>query len=379
MRSAFLLICLLFLATASAAQSGRNVSPTPAPSVIPVPSPAAQDPDLPYSESQPKTDRPDRRLARPGPASGANPDHNAAGTDGEVVKVETSLITIPVSVFDRNGLYIPGLKLENFSIFEDGREQQIAYFGTDDKPVTVALLLDTSPSTHYRIEEIHKAAEAFVNQLGPEDSIIVIEFNSSVKIQSSRTRDREKTFQGIERAQYGNGTSLYNAVDEALRKQLSKVEGRKAVVLFTDGVDTTSKKNTYDGTVAYAEESDSLVFPIYYDTFDENQSSDPLLLQIGTRAEDYALGKKYLEELADVTGGRVFHAESTPGGLTRAFEGIAEELRHQYNIGYVPDIEGQIGQRKLIKVRVDRSNLILRARDSYVVGSARAPTKKKAK
>ncbi|MBV9242840.1 MAG: VWA domain-containing protein [Acidobacteria bacterium] len=314
--------------------------------------------------------------------------------DSDVVKVETNLVTIPVSVFDRNGLYIPGLKEEDFKIYEDGREQQVAYFGVQDQPFTVALLLDTSPSTHYKIEEIHQAAKAFVQQLGPRDSVIVIEFNGSVKVQCKRTDDRDEIYAAIDRAKFGGGTSLYNAVDEGLRKQLSKIDGRKAVVLFTDGVDTTSRKNSYDSTVDFAEESDSLVFPIYFNTFDENRSvatvsrggiwggifggaSGPAL---GTSAEDYALGKRYLDDLADVTGGRVFQPESTPGGLQRAFEGIAEELRRQYNIGYVPDSEGKPGERKAIKVRVDRPNLVIRARDSYIVGATpkpRSPATKK--
>jgi Ca-activated chloride channel family protein len=100
-------------------------------------------------------------------------------------------------------------------------------------------------------------------------------------------------------------------------------------------------------------------------------------MQRGASAEEYALGRKYLEDLAGITGGRVFRPDSTPGGLTAAFEGIAEELRRQYNIGYVPKNEGKPGQRKQIRVRVDRPNLAVRARDSYVVGAAKtqaAPT-----
>ena len=92
----------------------------------------------------------------------------------------------------------------------------------------------------------------------------------------------------------------------------------------------------------------------------------------GQSASEYALGKKYLDDLADVTGGRLFRPESTPGGLTAAFEGIAEELRRQYNIGYVPKDEGRFGQRKQIKVRVDRANLVIRSRDSYIVGATAA-------
>ena len=100
-----------------------------------------------------------------------------SSVEGEdIVKVETNLVTIPVSVFDRNGLYIPGLLQKDFKIYEDGKEQDIAYFGTSDKPFTVVLLIDVSPSTSYRIEEIQQAARAFVDQLKPQDKVMVIEF-----------------------------------------------------------------------------------------------------------------------------------------------------------------------------------------------------------
>jgi len=384
MRSVLPLICMLFVATAATAQSGRRPAPAPAPT--PSVQAAPTEVTLPYSESKP---RPSRFLPAndliPVPAVPDGPPLTVGETD--VVKVQTNLVTIPVSVFDRNGLYIPGLKQDDFKIFENGKEQQVAYFGTQNEPFTVAILLDTSPSTQYKIDEIHAAARAFVDELSPRDSVIVIEFNSSVKVQCERTTDRSKIYKGIERSQFGDGTSLYNAVDEALRKQLAKVRGRKAAVLFTDGVVTTSRKNNYDGTVKYAEESDTLVFPIYFNTYDENHTvavrsggggiwggilGGSSSVMLGTSAEDYALGKRYLDDLADVTGGRLFRPESTPGGLERAFAGIAEELRHQYNIGYVPDSEGKPGERKAIKVRVDRPNLIVRARDSYIVGSARA-------
>ena len=219
-----------------------------------------------------------------------------------------------------------------------------------------------------------------MDQLEPRDSVIVIEFNHSVNVLTEATNDREKIYKAIRKADFGIGTSLYNAVDEALRKQLGRITGRKAIVLFTDGVDTTSRKNNYDGTVDYAEESNSLIFPIYYNTFFDGRGglggiNGGIIPKVnggynpGESPEDYALGRRYLEDLASVTGGRVFRPESTPGGLTRAFEGIAEELRRQYNIGYVPKEEGKPGQRKQIKVRVDRPNLVLRSRDSYIVGA----------
>lgn len=380
MRSVVSLICVLFVVSAAAGQSGRRVAPTPTPAGS-ITNPVRE---LTYSESQPRSARfMNAGGVIPVPSTPDGPPQAIGDTD--VVKVETNLVTIPVSVFDRNGLYIPGLKQDDFKIFEDGKEQQVAYFGTQDEPFTVAILLDTSPSTQYKIDEIHAAARAFVDHLSPRDSVIVIEFNSGVKVQCKRTTDRSEIYKGIDRAKFGEGTSLYNAVDEALRKQMSKIDGRKAVVLFTDGVDTTSRKNSYDGTVAYAEESDTLVFPIYFNTYDDNHTVavgtrnggiwggiiGSQAISIGTSAEDYALGKRYLDDLAEVTGGRLFRPEATPGGLERAFAGIAEELRHQYNIGYVPVSEGKPGERKSIRVRVDRPNLVVRARDSYIVGSAR--------
>lgn len=377
-----ILLPILFVSAATA-QSGRRIAPKPTPDQM-----ARAEETLSYSESRPKPRRIRPNLGRtegadvrtqaknPGPAKTASAatDRNAEETE-EVIRLSTALVTIPVSVYDRNGIYISGLQKSDFKIFEDDREQEIAYFGVSDKPFTVVLLLDTSPSTAYKIEEIQSAAIAFIDQLGPADQILVAEFDRKINVLTEFTNDRERLYNAIKKSEFGNGTSIYEAVDFSLRKRLNKIEGRKAIVIFTDGVDTTSKKANYDSTIDLAEESDSLVFPIYFNTFFEVGRQQPGLpippvrSRIGTTASEYALGKEYLEELAAYTGGRVFRPDSTPGGLTRAFEGIADELRRQYNIGYIPDNEGKPGQRKQIRVRVNRPNLIIRARDSYIVGS----------
>lgn len=373
----------LFLTAFSIAQSGRKVAP--APKATPNVTENSDEPDFSESISVKTRISPIRPTLKQADSSTASPAPNtnvsSTENDEDVVKVQTDLVTIPVSVYDRNGLYIPGLLAKDFKVFEDGKEQQIAYFGTSDKPFTVVLLLDTSPSTSYKIEEIRNAARAFVDQLKPNDQVLVISFDWGVHVHGEMTNDRQSIYRSIDKASFGDGTSLYDAVDVALRKQLAKIEGRKAIVLFTDGVDTTSKR-TYDFTLDEAEESESLIFPIYYNTFFDNQGGGglgsinggmiPTVRSSSTRgssSEDYALGRKYLEDLAAYTGGRVFRPESTPGGLTAAFEGIAEELRRQYNIGYVPTDEGKPGQRKQIKVRVSRPNLIVRNRDSYIVGT----------
>jgi Ca-activated chloride channel homolog len=380
-RSFVFILAIFSFASSVSGQSGRRIAPTPTPAVI-----TAEDDAANYSESTPQPKRPVRvwpslrgdtstgteatpRLGNSG--TRALPSASAESED-VVHRVETNLITIPVSVFDRNGLYIPNLKEGDFKIFEDGKEQQIEYFGTSERPFTVILLLDTSPSTEYAIEEIREAAKAFVDQLKAQDKVMVVEFDRRVKVLAEPTGDRPTIYKAIKKANFGSGTALYDAVTFSLSKLLTAIEGRKAIVLFTDGVDTQSSKSNYDSTLALAEESDSLIFPIYYNTYEKTRAG---AIDVwgppppGTTAREYAVGKKYLEELAAHTGGRVFRPEATPGGLTAAFEGIAEELRRQYNIGYIPIEDGKPGQRKQIKVRVNRPNLVLRARDSYIVGA----------
>ena len=391
-------IVLLFISGVftilAAAQSGRRTAPAPTPTPG-----AAEPPKDEYSESKTKKTFPvyanprrdkSRKKDDKKPAATGEPTAAPAPTgdeDGEILKIETNLVTIPVSVFDRSGLYIPNLRRTDFKVFDNGAEQEIAYFGTSDKPFSVILLIDTSPSTAYKIEEIQRAAIAFVDQLEPQDSVTVIEFNQSIRVLTEATNDRAAIYKAIRRTDFGGGTSLYDAVDFSLQKRLSKIEGRKAIVLFTDGVDTTSRKARYETTVNDAEEADALIFPIYFNTYFSNNGGTGSAPNVnggiiftgrrntgnGTSSEEYAIGRKYLEDLADATGGRVFRPEATPGGLTAAFEGIAEELRRQYNIGFYPSAEGQAGQKRQIKVRVNRPQLVVRSRESYVVGANGAP------
>lgn len=397
------LLILAFCMVASA-QSGRRIKTAPAPASTPqvqlTQDVRETEESTGYSESAPNAprtisartsnNRKSKKETKKETKS-STPTANAQNTattnsDEEIVKVETNLVTIPVSVFDRNGLYIPNLRQTDFKIFEDGVEQEIAYFGTSEKPFTVILLIDVSPSTEYKIDEIQQAAIAFVDQLKPQDSVMVIQFDQSVSVLAETTNDRQKIYKAINRTGFGGGTSLYDAVETSLGKRLSKIEGRKAVVLFTDGVDTTSSRASYESTVRDAEESEAMIFPIYYNTFLSSRGigtggvmTTPPTLGIppilgggrgaGTSSAEYTRGRVYLTELANATGGRVFRPESTPGGLAAAFEGIAEELRRQYSIGYYPQNEGETGQRKQIKVRVNRPKLVIRSRDSYIVGA----------
>ncbi|HKG14096.1 MAG TPA: VWA domain-containing protein, partial [Pyrinomonadaceae bacterium] len=188
--------------------------------------------------------------------------------EDEVVRVNTSLVTIPVSVLDRDGRFISGLRKEDFRIFEDGGEQQVSYFATTEEPFTVALVIDTSGSTRFKLEDIQDAAIAFLDQLRPDDKVVVISFDESVRVLSDATSDRGLLRNAVRRTRTGGGTRLYDAVDLAIQQQLSRARGRKAIVLFTDGVDTASKNASFESTLGEAEELDALIYPIQYDTYD---------------------------------------------------------------------------------------------------------------
>src|SRR5713226_839802 len=221
------------------------------------------------------------RSSRPPVLSGANRNPNEqqpASTstqdsgpeevgEGDIVRVNTTLVSIPVSVMDRDGKYIPNLRKEDFRIWEDGVEQQVAYFASTEKPFTVALLIDTSGSTRFKLEEIQDAAIAFVNQLRADDRVMIVSFNDKIRVLTPQpTSDRAMLRSAIRRTEAGDGTRLYDAVDQVINKELNRIEGRKAIVLFTDGVDTTSKHARYEDNVRDAEELDALIYPVEYDT-----------------------------------------------------------------------------------------------------------------
>ena len=322
-------------------------------------------------------------------------DQTPAGPEevdaGDIIKVNTTLVTIPVSVMDRDGRYIPNLLKDDFRIWEDGVEQDVAFFASVDKPFSVVLMLDTSPSTQFRMEEIQDAAITFVNQLRPDDRVMVVSFNDDIKVLSEFTTDRSRLHRAIQRAKTDDGTRLYDAVDMVMNQHLSRIQGRKAIVLFTDGVDTTSQRADYQSNILDAQELDALIYPVQYDTSrDMNagggfpQPRGDVWGQIlggifggmgrrggrsmprgrGTARGDYELANRYLQELAETTGGREYRADSLQNMAT-AFGNVAEELRRQYSIGYYPKRPPQAGQRRQIRVRAKQPNLAVRARDSY--------------
>lgn len=338
---------------------------------------------------------------RPAPAPTATPEG-----DDEIIRVETNLVTMPVSVLDRDGRFISGLQQRDFKIFEDGVEQKLDYFQSVEQPFTVILLIDVSPSTQFRIDEIHNAAISFVDQLRPADKVMVVAFDQRITVMCPVTNDRRVLHGAIRQAQFGDGTSLYEAVDFVIERQLRHIQGRKAVVLFTDGVDTTSRKANFESTIRQTEEVDSLFYTIRYDTSTDMYGGNPnrpgsrggtgvggrvtmgdILGAIlsgrnapmgnpggrggrgrgGINSPEYEKGREYLQQIATNSGGRMFEAQSLYN-VEAAFAGIAEELRRQYSLGYYPEAVGKVGDRKQVKIRVMRPNVVVRAKTTYIVG-----------
>lgn len=374
--AAFLFGVLLIVANAAGprAQSGRNRS-------VPTADRGGDATKPPAGDASVNAGAPD--------ASSAQPEV----VEGDVVRVDTSLVTIPVSVRDRSGRYAPDLRREDFRVFEDGVEQRIAYFATVDQPFTVALVLDTSGSTDFSLSDMQRAAFAFIEQLKPADRVTVISFDDRIDVLCEPTSDREQLNRAIRRAHGGGGTRLYDAVEYTLKKRLAQIRGRKAVVLLSDGVDTTSRAS-YQSSIKLAEQSDALIYTVSYGGFRGTLPGVVTQPRIplpggggiiignprgtgaggGTTAADYARGEAYLNELAQRTGGRMYRGNSVVN-ISQAFAWVAEELRRQYSLGYYPKASGKNGERRLIKVEVNQPNLAVQARDSYVYSQRKSEDK----
>jgi Mg-chelatase subunit ChlD len=185
--------------------------------------------------------------------------------DVETVRVETNLVTVPVIVSDRGDIYLPDLKQEDFTIFEDGVKQEISFFETVTAPFHVVLMLDTSASTQEKLGMIQRAAIAFTEQLQQADRVKVISFDNTVRDLCNFTSDRAVLQWAIRDTRPGTGTKLYDAMAAGI-KAFRGVKGRKAIVIFTDGVDMYSDRETYDKNVRLLEEAGIIVYPIRYDT-----------------------------------------------------------------------------------------------------------------
>jgi VWFA-related protein len=258
-----------------------------------------------------------------------------------------------------------------------------------NEPINLILLIDTSPSTALKIEEIKNYAQAIVEQLKPEDKVMVIAFDEKTKILTELTSDRQIIAKAFSKLKFGTGTSLYEAVKNTFDKHVSQIAGLKTVILLTDGVDTTSQRVNYADSLVSVEQTTTPIFPVYFDTLasltkgSKNALAQSILNSImsgsiggstargsmvrgGMTAEEYALGRFYLNDISRLSGGRAWQVKDISDLNANNIGNIGAELRVQYQIAFRPT-DFVVGQRKQITVRVNRPNLFVQARGSLIV------------
>lgn len=323
----------------------------------------------------------------------------------ETIRIDTSLVNIPVIVSDRNDRYVPGLAKANFRVYQDGVEQTIELFNNDAAPMNVVLALDTSRSTAGVLGKIKKAARKFIKDLGPEDRCMVVTFDNDLEILSELTADKRALASAIDGAEIGAnfGTVLQDAVYDAVQRRLRNIKGRKALILLTDGADYGSRI-TKTQLFERLNESDTVVYPIYYES--EMRVRDVFPRRFPDQAGMGRMGRRggigrfpggnfpdrfpnrrngridprrggnrpnndaqqqvsiaFLERLADITGGRFFKEKKAD--LDDAFRQIVDEMKRQYVLGFYPTEDAVPGTEHKIKVQIDRPGTVVRAKGSY--------------
>lgn len=297
------------------------------------------------------------------------------------IKLETTLVQIPVVVSDKGGRYILDLSKREFSIYEDGVRQTVEFFGTVEEPFSVALVLDTSGSTAAQLEYIKASAIAFIDSLRPHDKVMVIGFNDSVEVKCEMTGDRNVLYQAVRSLSSGEFTQVYEAVYTAVWEKLQGISGRKAVILFTDGIDTASSEIVAEDTLdAVIESEDVIVYAIRYNT----QADVEKKLEKKVIAGEYIEGNKripwyqkqqeldraykeadeYLQQLTQSSGGIIERADELVD-LKGAFRRLADELRQQYLLGYYPTNREKADKDRKLEVSVTRPGVRVRSRPVY--------------
>lgn len=366
---------------------------------------------------QPQQQRP-RRV---GETQTQNPASSGAEEvdEGDVVRVDTQLVSVPAVVTNANGRPIAGLNADNFVLYEDGQKQTVANFGTTQAPFEIALLLDTSGSTRADVILIKQAANAFIDALRPGDRVSVVAFDTrnvgasrmaTVEVLAELTDDRKTLRKAIENVGSSNGTPFYDALarvaNEVFREPpRNEVRGRRAIVALTDGVDSTSE---VDFPVARAALLRAGIACYFVQVNTEDFVEDRLLKDCqddgrlslsakqlerykqifvrGARAGDfmdfcqmgpfermqisrdlYNLARREMDGLAKNSGGRNFIA-ATLRDARAAFALVANEIGTQYSLGYYPSNKARDGKYRAIKVEVKgiAEKGTVRAREGYI-------------
>ena len=342
--------------------------------------PVSKKADSLYSESQPYLPRVFEYKKAKKQKNKKNNQEPAQAVPSVAEKLSAdTIITLPVSVFDTHVRFVTGFQKSDFKVFVNDKECEIDAVKTKDQPLNIILLMDTSPSAYMQNTDLQNYALAVVDQLRPVDRMIVIQFSEKLKVMTELTSDHETLVRAIEKTQIDDGTALYDTIQAVFTKLVPTISGRTALLILTDGVDTVSKRSNYMESLAAAEKSEVTVFPIYFDTFAlQNKNMTGLMNRLpplsgttfgqalGSSKAEYDLGRLYLHDLVILSGGRAILAKEVAKGQKAALPKITTELALQYYVSFRLPEPTNIGERKQIKIRVDRPNLAVLTRGSYI-------------
>jgi Ca-activated chloride channel family protein len=287
----------------------------------------------------------------------------ASGTSAQVYRSGIDTVMLSVSVADAKGRPASSLGREEFQVLEDGILQDISVFAREPQPIALSLLLDSSTSMEDRLNIAQEGAIGFARRLGPRDVAQVIDFNNDTRIRQTFTNDVPALETAIRRIRAGGSTALYTAlyiaVSELTRvgEELSDTIRRQAIVVLSDGEDTTSLK-TYDDVADLSKRSDVAIYAI---GLRERASDEPRKFS----QADFAL-----RTLSQITGGRVFFVEDVRQ-LPAIYTQIADELATQFVIGYTSKNTKRDGAWRQVSVRVSRPETVARTRAGYFGPSIR--------
>ena len=266
------------------------------------------------------------------------------------------LVSLNVTVTDTTGRYVSDLDQPDFSVFEDGAKQDITFFTRRIQPIALSLLLDSSASMDDKLTTLQVAASHFVARMKPTDTAQVIDFDSRVEIRQAFTSNQAELTAAINKTSSGGSTSLHNAIYIAL-KELKKIRvqseedvRRQAIVVFSDGEDTSSLVS-FDEVLDLAKRSETAVYTIAL-RGPENQRK-------GFREAEFVM-----RQLADETGGRAFFPDRIED-LNNVYGQIADELASQYTVGYSPRNPRRDGAWRRVVVQVARPNVVPRTKRGY--------------
>jgi Ca-activated chloride channel family protein len=279
----------------------------------------------------------------------------AAQQEGPTFKATTQIVSVPTTVLDAEGRLVPSLDQDQFTILDNGKPQNITFFQNDTQPFTVVVMLDYSASMTNSLDLLRAAAEQFLLRMLPKDKGQVGAFSDRIEFSGQFTNDRDDLISALKDLQYGNPTRLWDAVDQSI-DMLKPVQGRKIVLVFTDGDDTYSKTG-FGSVLDHARQDEVMVYAIGLQSVYFN----------GQRMVRSAPDRS-LKKIAEETGGGYFELKKTDE-LAPTFTRVAQELHSLYTIGFSPSVLD--GKEHKLDVKMKQTNMTARARKGYVASAER--------